>query len=445
MKLKTTSLLIAGALLGAAVLPAQANNDAMIDLLKVLRDQGTITAANYDLLVNAAKADSEASQEVANKVDKVAKESTSISLKGGHLKIKSADKAFSAQIGGRIMADYTFMDHDDNALSNEGNNSEIRRARIFLKGKIFNDWGYKAQYDFAEDKLKTKDLYLSYNGFDSTTITLGNHKMPFGLEEQTSSKYITFIERSAANEAFGVGRNNGLSVKTHGDNWTLAGAVHMEGVSDNNSGQDEDYGYGARITFAPIAEKTQVVHLGAAFHHQEFEKDGGASHEIAVNPQVHTADKFYTSVDVNAEDYDQFGLEAAVVLGPFSAQAEYFSRNVNAVSGSEDQDLDAWYVYGSYFLTGESRKYKAKAGEFSRVKPKSIVGQGGYGAWELGLRYTDLDLEDSNAGITGDITTIGLNWYATPTVRFMANYNMADVDGTSDDFDAFHLRGQIDF
>ncbi|WP_284308033.1 hypothetical protein [Shewanella glacialipiscicola] len=34
MKLKTTSLLIAGTLFGAAMLPAQANNEAMADLLK---------------------------------------------------------------------------------------------------------------------------------------------------------------------------------------------------------------------------------------------------------------------------------------------------------------------------------------------------------------------------------------------------------------------------
>ncbi|HAO25260.1 MAG TPA: porin, partial [Methylophaga sp.] len=53
MKLKPTSLLIAGALMGAAVLPVQA--DPMVDLLKVLRDKGTISAEDYELLANAAK------------------------------------------------------------------------------------------------------------------------------------------------------------------------------------------------------------------------------------------------------------------------------------------------------------------------------------------------------------------------------------------------------
>ncbi|HET8808525.1 MAG TPA: porin, partial [Methylophaga sp.] len=62
MKLKTSAILIAGALFGAATLPAQANNDAMMDLLKVLRDKGTISSEDYNLLTNAAAADKEMSE-----------------------------------------------------------------------------------------------------------------------------------------------------------------------------------------------------------------------------------------------------------------------------------------------------------------------------------------------------------------------------------------------
>jgi len=59
LKLKTSAILIAGALFGAATLPAQANNDAMMDLLQVLRDKGTISNDDYKLLTNAAAADKE--------------------------------------------------------------------------------------------------------------------------------------------------------------------------------------------------------------------------------------------------------------------------------------------------------------------------------------------------------------------------------------------------
>ena len=123
-------------------------------------------------------------------------------------------------------------------------------------------------------------------------------------------------------------------------------------------------------------------------------------------------------------------------------------------SGFEDFDFDGSYIYASYFLTGESRAYSAKKGKFGRVKPKSKK----HGAWELALRYSTLDLDDGSIqGGEEDNITIGVNWYATKYVRFMANYVMTDSDPTSyrhndgsgnrvdDELNVFQLRAQIDF
>lgn len=450
MKLKISSLIICSILFGATAIPAHAGNDAMLTLFKVLRDQGDITEANYQLLISAAKIDQqqfdELSQKLANVEKKVAlaeKESTTVSLKGNHLKIKSADKTTTMKVGGRIMTDYAFMDEED--LGNTGNASEFRRARLFIAGTAYNDFAYKLNIDFAGNGTTIKDAYIKYNGWKPASFTLGHHDVPFSLETFTSSKYITFIERSAAESALTIGRKNGLSALSHGSNWSLKGMVHLEGINNENDGQDEDYGYGLRATFSPLHEKGKVFHLGAAAHHQELEASGGDTAQISLRPEVHTAGKIFKSHEDTFEDYNTFGVEAATVLGSFSAQAEYFYRDYNGASGVEDQSLNTWYVYGSYFLTGESRPYSVSSGGFGRIKPKSVVGQGGHGAWEIGLRYTDLDLEDNGLGDKGDITTVGVNWYATPTIRFMANYTTADVDGERDDFDALHFRSQIDF
>lgn len=50
---------------------------------------------------------------------------------------------------------------------------------------------------------------------------------------------------------------------------------------------------------------------------------------------------------------------------------------------------------------------------FGRVKPKSVVGKGGHGAWELAARYSSIDLTDSgiDGGEESDLT-LGVNWYA---------------------------------
>ncbi|MDX1519805.1 MAG: porin, partial [Gammaproteobacteria bacterium] len=39
--------------------PAYAANEAMMDLLKILKDKGSLTQDEYDLLVNASRADNE--------------------------------------------------------------------------------------------------------------------------------------------------------------------------------------------------------------------------------------------------------------------------------------------------------------------------------------------------------------------------------------------------
>jgi phosphate-selective porin OprO/OprP len=45
----------------------------MLDLLKILRDKGTISAQDYELLVNASKADEEVVADAVNRVAKVEK------------------------------------------------------------------------------------------------------------------------------------------------------------------------------------------------------------------------------------------------------------------------------------------------------------------------------------------------------------------------------------
>ncbi len=110
-------------------------------------------------------------------------------------------------------------------------------------------------------------------------------------------------------------------------------------------------------------------------------------------------------------------------------------------------DFDGWYANASYFLTGESRVYDVKHGLFKRTKPNSIVGKGGYGAWEVAARYSAINLNDGAIkGGRAQNMTIGVNWYATPTIRFMGNYVMTDASRSEkEDPNIFQLRGQIDF
>ena len=90
--------------------------------------------------------------------------------------------------------------------------------------------------------------------------------------------------------------------------------------------------------------------------------------------------------------------------------------------------------------------------EFDKVKPK-----GKNGAVELVLRYEDISVDDADEGTVAanevdiDRTVIGLNWYVTKTVKFMANYSAVSLDnevnpgGTTEDLDSFQIRAQYAF
>jgi len=364
--------------------------------------------------------------------------------KGGALKFASEDGYAKYQIGGRIMADTALFNDDASQL---GNGAELRRARVFVAGTVFDHWQFKGQYDFAGNQVSIKDAYLRYNGWP-VQVTLGNHHEPFGLEELTSSKYITFMERGLPG-VFAPSRNFGVSAGGHGERWSARAGVFGQGI-DNNSGGDQGVGVTGRFTVAPVLGDERVLHFGAAFSHRDF--GDSRSRKFRERPEAHETDVRLvdTGAIADANSMNLFGLESAAVLGPWSLQGEYMHASVNRSVGLSTVDLSGWYAYASWFLTGESRAYHASSGTFGRVHPATIAGIDGLGAWELGIRVSQLDLND--ADITGgrqkDLT-IGLNWYLTPTVRLMANYvNVLDVSGgahANDQPGVFQLRGQIDF
>ena len=195
MKLKTSALLIAGALMGAAVLPAQANNDAMLDLLKVLRDKGTISAEDYNLLTSAAAADKEASEAQKAEMKKEVEEATAnmpVIETDGKLVVSDRDGNWSFQPIGRVMWDAVDVDGDDAIATDNGDvqGTELRRARLGFEGDIY-DWSYKFEADFAGGDASVKDAYVGYgNSLTDTTkygIKLG-HAYPVRSQHQNQLK-----------------------------------------------------------------------------------------------------------------------------------------------------------------------------------------------------------------------------------------------------------------
>ncbi len=166
-------------------------------------------------------------------------------------------------------------------------------------------------------------------------------------------------------------------------------------------------------------------------------------------PEAHLAPFLVDTHDIDANSAYQVGLETAVVRGPFSLQTEFFRSIVDQKHGST-LGFSGVYVYGSWFVTGESRPYDRAKAVFTRVRPRRDLTfrGGGLKAVELGLRYSHVDLNDGSVrGGIMDLGTVGLTWYWNPNVKMKANYITGGVSGSSQNgrLRIFETRFELDF
>ena len=457
MSKTTNGYLCAVLLTGALAMlttPAQAANGALLELLKILRDKGGISQQEYELLRDTAlgageptaQAPVEPAPEVVAQAQPVPKITTA-----GKLEFKTDEHKF--RIGGRAHHDVTLVgnDGDGNVGASE---QQFRRARIYLSGTAWEHWDWKFQFEMedADDSGMTiEDAFIKYKGWGPASVTIGQRKAPFSLNELTSSKYITFIERAApsnlfVSESIGIGnRAPGITLENTGKNHTLTGGFYLmrqrgdasdDGEFTDSAGDvvevelgtdsiserkiDDGWGVTGRLTWLPVnLSGNQLIHTGAGFGYKHYPNE--RVNRFRVRPGVSEGDRIVDSDrSIAADNFWGMNLEAASIWGPFAASAEYYYGDFDGTGISGDTDMEGFYVQGSYFLTGESRRYKN--GVFSSVKVKNPLGGGGWGAWELGLRYSSTDLGAGIGADAGDVLSAALNWYVNNNMMFKLNY-----------------------
>ena len=375
-------------------------------------------------------------------------------------------KKWSGKVGGRIMGDYVMFANQDAqnlaAVGDQQNYFEMRRLRVFLSGKGYGVYDYKFQMDFEPEngQESMKDMYVGLHEIPLIGYArLGHFKGPSSLEELTSSKYITFMERALPN-VFAMGRKVGIASynNTHNDVFHLNYGVFFNDISSGQKQRVDDaqgVEFGLRSVWTPIytANGRGVAHLGASWRYVD-DRDDVVS--FSSRPETHEEDVFINTGDIAARDYNVFGLEAVGVYGPLSVQSELFYTKVNSIAGP-DVDLYGAYVYGSWFLTGEARNYENDKKCFGRVKPHTnfwIVPTcdgpcAGWGAWELAARWSYLDFTDPvvDAGTLNNVTC-GVNWYWNPYTRMMLNWIHpfgSDEAAGAGNADILAMRWQVDF
>ena len=357
---------------------------------------------------------------------------------GNGYKLSSSDGMHSLKFGGRIMSDYAIWNNGNETFSG----TEFRRIRFFNSGKVYDNVKYKLQLDFAGGDVSIKDVYMEVAMPYAGNVKVGHFKEPFRLEALTSSKYITFMER-ALPIAFSPERNVGVMLHDSflDDKLSIQAGLFREASSGDDVNIEDVRNITTRITFLPINNDNNLLHLGAAFSSRSSSDD---TYSVSSRAENHLGTKLLDMDLDNVTGMNLMGAEMAFVMGSFSVQGEYV---MNSVEAMEDYSFSGYYGQVSYFLTGEKRKYKNSLAGFDRVKPNKNMKEGeGLGAFEVAARYSSMDLSEAHAGTLNDIT-VGLNWYLNSCTRLMFNYVMGTLDnhGVETTENTFQCRMQIDF
>ncbi|MCB0221516.1 MAG: hypothetical protein KDH09_17595 [Chrysiogenetes bacterium] len=377
----------------------------------------------------------------------------------------------SVKFGGRVMVDamWGVGNRDFEVNLNGGpylDGVEFRRLRFYNAGTINKKVGWKVQIDYANNALSLKDAYVTFKDvFAGFSVTVGNQKEPFSLEEQTSSKYITFMERSLAN-AFSPGRTVGLQVANHSlldGKATVAASISRPTILGGS--EDGEYAFGGRVTFAPILEDKgeRVVHVGIAYRfHEDPYQSKVNEFRFRERPEIHISPRYVNTGNFDADTIQELGFELAAQFGMVNVQGEYILAIVSndgvvggtfgGTNATGEPKFHAWYVQASVFATGEFRPYKG--GAFSRVKPNNELGKDGIGAIEIAARLSSINLTDRAEAVAGGNElnfNLGVNWYMTPNARVMFNYVYASFDELAapplkeGHLQAVQTRFQVDF
>ena len=291
------------------------------------------------------------------------KSGLTINTSGGGIKIKSGKQKFA--IGGRLMMDYDSMDSGHQTENKSFSDMEWRRTRINIKGSVNKHWSYKATYDFnsEKDSANLDEGYIKYDSKKGFYITAGKTKADMMLEQRTSSKWISTIERgllNAMNEKVNYlvgkpGDGAGVKLGFYDKASRFSGAVSVFDAYKNDTDDDNDmiWHTTARLNYSPKMGKNQFGHLGISYGMADYKGETSAA---SLQLGIHQGDKTALA-SAAAGDITNLGVELAYVAGPMSFQAEYFDNETELENGSKGYEWDGFYVQGSYVLTGETRGY----------------------------------------------------------------------------------------
>lgn len=346
------------ALCGAALIassaalssPAFAVNEAMLDLLKILKDKGSLTQDEYELLVNASRADGEKAEGIKQEVK-------------AEIKTAKKDSSWTEKI--KIKGDTRFR-YETRHQDPGGQNIDRFRVRARL-----------GAYAQVNDEVKAGFRLASNNGTGSATSTnadLEDDFAPIGVDIDLA--YLDWAPQflSVANTNLLFGKFKQPWQKVNDMIWD--GDTNPEGIGVKTkfkmNGFDllPSFGYYSMNDVAgeSVSEDAYLAHtqlaanigkknkLGISYYH--FENAGGPTNGASANNEEHIVEVFGAAQipglplpvtlfgsyahntndndELVGDDQDAYSIGVKSKYKNFKAAYEWRDVGINAVNASFD-------------------------------------------------------------------------------------------------------------
>ena len=367
----------------------------------------------------------------------------------GILVFKTDDGQFKTWFDVRAQLDGAYF-FDKDTYNPIGNGLSLRRARFAVKTILWGRWKGEVDLDFSNSKLELKDAYLGYllKGNIRGIIKAGNFKEGFSMETTTTSRYLTFIERSLPSKN-DPSRHLGINGSFYQDKWLAIVGVHFQDIGELEAkdfsqdankylGTDEGYSLTGRFVYRPLIDDEKVIHLGAAASYRTPKTDLEIPDSYRASTRSHSSinrKKYLDTDDILDVSHNVISdFELAGFYKNFFFQSEYKMSNVyrkdNAAAVTDGVKstvaLNGFYAQAGVLLFGGNYVYNKAEGEFTRLKRGKD-----WGDLEFAVRYDYLNLNDFDAEIyggSGEGYSFALNYYANSNVKFMLNYSYVNHD-----------------
>ena len=416
---------------------------------------------------------------------------------------------WAVRVSGRAQLDYRHFEQD-NVLADV---FSMRRIRLGAGVTLYKDYTVYVEGDFAsgdatgttQQQSRATLAYIDVNWWKSARIRLGQFKPQMGLEQTLVDLQSDFMERGLQQNILdgnGINYDRGFMVFGAPVPGTWYAITVSNGTGQNleekqanvqeANSDSKDVTVRGALDFAKMLSVDDAIfHIGANYKWGEQANSPANPFAAPVARTEARGVTFFNPVAFNAAGRDVSNIdrkiaaaELLLAYGPVKLQGEYWTadyegnRYAPAPVVEFSPKINAGYLSAMWLITGESYSDFYRDSIPQKIKPRNRFGWGasdGWGAWEIGLRYSFFNASDfktTNSVSTGQLGagsatttpavttstnkatsyTAQLKWIHNVYTRAMLDYVRTKFDtpmvanGQSIDHEnAIMMRFQVDF